>query len=81
MWRREQGTAKQRKILTQWPITMSKHYLHLLNKPMTTSEEEALTRSEEKSIPFGRDTWVHRVTKRYGIEQVLRGVGRPKNDG
>lgn len=81
VWRREYGTPQQQKLLSSWPATVPKQYLHLLNQSMTTAEEEALERSEEKSIPFGKDTWVHWVTKKYSIEQVLRGVGRPKNGG
>lgn len=81
VWRREQGTSKQKKILSPWPNTVPTQYLQSLNQPLTAAEEEALERSEEKSIPFGKVTWVHRVTKKYGIEQVLRGVGRPKNGG
>jgi hypothetical protein len=37
--------------------------------------------AEDKSIPYGREGWVSKVVKKYGIEQVLRGVGRPKKGG
>lgn len=81
VWRREYGTSKHLKILSSWPTQVPKNYVQILNAPLTTAEEEVLERAEEKSIPYGRDTWVQRVTKKYGIEQVLRGVGRPKNGG
>jgi len=81
VWRREQGSVKQQKILAPWPITRPKDYLTLLNKPLTTAEEEALERSEAKSIPYGRDRWIDTTVKKYGIEQVLKGVGRPRNGG
>jgi hypothetical protein len=32
-------------------------------------------------ISYGREGWVSKVVKKYGIEQVLRGVGRPKKGG
>jgi len=48
---------------------------------LTTAEEEALERSEEKSIPYGKDSWIDKTVKKYGIEQVLKGVGRPRNGG
>ena len=81
VWRREKGTLKQQKLLSQWPIDLPKNYLSLLNEALTASEEESLERSEEKSIPYGADTWVDKIVKKYKIEQVLKGVGRPKNGG
>jgi len=81
VWRREKGTLKQKKILSQWPIPLPKDYLSILNQPLTTSEEDSLERSEEKSVPYGADTWVFKIVKKFKIEQVLKGVGRPKNSG
>lgn len=81
VWRREHGNAKQQKILATWPTPQPKDYLTLLNQPLTNAKEEALERSEDKSIPYGRDSWIDRTVKKYGIEQVLKGVGRPKNGG
>jgi len=81
VWRREKGTLKQQKMLSQWPIDLPKNYHSLLNEALTASEEESLERSEEKSVPYGDDMWVSKIAKKYKIEQVLRGVGRPKNGG
>ena len=64
-----------------WPMHIPGDYLKLLNQPLTTAEEEALERSEEKSIPYGKDGWINKTVQKYGIEQVLKGVGRPKNGG
>jgi len=80
-WRREKGTLKQKTVLGKWPIDIPKKYLSLLNEVLTESEEESLERSEEKSIPYGADTWVFKIVKKFKIEQVLKGVGRPKNGG
>jgi len=81
VWRREYGTQKQKQLLANWPIPTPQNYLETLNQPLTKNEEQALTRSEEKNVPFGRDPWVNKVVKKYDIEQVLRGVGRPKKGG
>jgi hypothetical protein len=81
VWRREKGSVEQKKVLSTWPTTISNDYLKELNRPLTVPEEEALERSEDKSIPYGREGWVSKVVKKYGIEQVLRGVGRPKKGG
>jgi len=45
------------------------------------NEKEQLLRSEDKNVPYGSDEWIDKVTTKYGITQVLRGVGRPKNGG
>ena len=31
-----------------------------------------------KDVPYGGDGWVEKIIKKYGLEQTLRGVGRPK---
>lgn len=81
VWRREYGTTEQKKTLSAWPITIPKEYLKILNQPLTTKEEGKLMLSEEKSVPYGNQDWMERVVKKYEIDQVLRGVGRPKNGG
>lgn len=81
VWRREQGTIAKKKLLSVWPTTIPKEYLKSLNQPLTTREEEKLSLSEEKSVPYGNDSWKDKVVTKYGIDQVLRKVGRPKNGG
>jgi len=81
VWRRVYGTPRQKKFLSKWPIDIPNDYLDTLNKSITPTELEKLEQSEEKSMPFGGDTWVEKMVKRYNIEQVLRGVGRPKKGG
>ncbi|MFM2374712.1 MAG: hypothetical protein RLZZ234_707 [Candidatus Parcubacteria bacterium] len=81
VWRREKGTPEQRKILAPWPTSKPKNYLTLLNTSLTHDEDAALERAESKNIPFGDESWTARIVKKYGIEQVLREPGRPKNGG
>lgn len=81
VWRREYGTAAQKKILASWPTSTPREYLKLLNLPLTTKEEEKLQLSEEKNVPFGTNDWTDKVVGKYKIDQVMRGVGRPRNGG
>lgn len=81
VWRREHGTLGQKKLLSAWPTSIPNDYLKILNQPLTSKEEEKLTLSEERSVPYGKDAWKDKVVSKYGIEQVLRGVGRPRNGG
>ncbi len=78
VWRREYGTVDQKKFLSLWPVSASDNYLSWLNKPQSEKEEKALERSIMKDVPYGGDSWVEKIIKKYGLEQTLRGVGRPK---
>lgn len=78
VWRREQGATKQKKLLSTWPVSAPNDYSHWLNQAQTKDEEEAIRRSTAKGNPYGGDSWVDNVVKRFGLEQTLRKVGRPK---
>ena len=81
VWRREKGTGKHKKFLSPWPVPIPKDYLSWLHKPQSMAEEEAIERSVAKNIPFGDNRWRHGIIKKYGLEQTLRSVGRPKKGG
>ncbi len=81
VWRREEGSPEQKKLLFEWPVPEPRNYCSTLNAPQTQPEEEALERSTEKNIPFGTDQWQSGIVKKYGLEQTLRSVGRPKKNG
>jgi putative transposase len=81
VWRREKGTTEQKKLLSPWPIPMPRDYLSWLNKILQQEQEETIEKSITKSIPYGKDYWVMNTVKKFGLEQTLRKVGRPKNGG
>jgi len=81
LWRRERGSQQQKKLLSPWPVSPPSDYLTWLNNPQTAKEEESIQRSIIKSRPFGSATWVTRITKKFGLEQTLRSVGRHKKNG
>ena len=77
-WRRENGAAKQKKLLSIWPVSMPKDYSNWLNQAQTEDEEEVIRKSIIKGIPYGSSSWVDNAVKSFGLEQTLRKVGRPK---
>ena len=81
LYHRENGTTEQKKMLSAWPIDVPDNYLNLVNQAQNQSEEDAIERATIKSNPFGSDRWTDRVVKKFGLEQTLRKVGRPKNGG
>ncbi len=78
IWRREYGTINQKKLLSAWPVDMPISYLSFVNEPQKEDEEEVIERSIIKSNPFGGLGWTEKVVEKFGLEQTLRGVGRPK---
>ncbi len=81
-WRRENGTTKQKKLLSIWPgpEPVPRDYSIWLNQAQTEDEEEAeaIKRSITKGNPYGGDSWVDSVVKKFSLGQTLRKVGRPK---
>ena len=60
------------------PVSAPNDYLNRLNQAQTESDEEAIKKSITKGSPYGDDSWVKSVIKRFSLEQTLRKVGRPK---
>ena len=77
-WRREYGTIEQKKILSPWPISVSKDYLKYLNEPQKDGEIDIIRKSVNKNVPLGNDAWCAKMINKYKLGQTLRGVGRPK---
>ena len=78
VWRRERGTAAQKKLLSHWPVSIPTNYLTLLNEPQTPAEEESVRTSIIRGNPFGGNTWMERAIKKFGLESTVRRKGRPK---
>ncbi len=78
IWRRENGSAEQALILAEWPVDMPKNYLELVNLDQRAQEEKYIDTAIEKGNPYGDSNWMAKVVKKFGLEQTLRGVGRPK---
>ena len=81
IYRREHGSVEQKKILSEWPIDIPENYLLLVNRGQDTDDEKVIESSIDKSNPYGDGDWVRKAVKKFGLEQTLRGVGRPKNGG
>lgn len=77
-WRRESGTAEQRKILSSWPVPMPPRYAALLQEPQSQTEVEALRRSVLRGNPFGSDEWSEQMIAQFKLEGTIRPRGRPK---
>ena len=57
---------------------MPNDWLRRLNRAQSQRELEALRRCANRGQPYGSDTWVDRMTKRFGLESLFRPQGRPR---
>ena len=81
IWRRENGNKEQQKILSEWPVDIPKGYLELVNRASDkkiAEMEKIIDVTIEKGNPFVDSEWVKKIVKKFGLEQTLRTVGRPK---
>ena len=81
LYRREKRSTEQKEILSKWPIDVPNNYLLLVNQDQGLNEEKTIEGSIVKGNPYGDIDWVKKVVKDFGLEQTLRGVGRPRNGG
>lgn len=81
IYRRENGSNEQKKILSAWPIDIPSNYLSLVNQDQNIDEEKTIENSILKSNPYGNYDWTEKVVKDFGLGQTLRRVGRPRNGG
>ena len=81
VWRRENGTAKQKQLLSEWIVSEPKNYLKYLNEPQNESEEKAIQNSILRSSPFGDLNWTEKIIKKFNLESTIRPKGRPKKGG
>jgi putative transposase len=67
-----------RGILAAGPVPLPANWIDLLNQPMSREDLAKLRESAERGTPFGSDEWKRAAAVVHGVEQKLRGRGRPK---
>ena len=63
--------------LTPGPVPRPANWRELVNREEPTSTLEALRRSVNRGLPWGREEWVEQNAERFGIELTPRPRGRP----
>jgi len=77
LWRRLSGGAKARAILSEWPVELPRDWLDILSESQNREELAELRRCATRGQPFGSNSWVERMTQRFGLESMFRSPGRP----
>jgi putative transposase len=78
LWRREQGSEKQKKLLCELPTDLPANYLDSVNTILNEADLKRVRVSVNKGTPFGSGGWTNNMVKTYGLESTTRGVGRPR---
>lgn len=75
LWRRERGRGIE--LLSDWPLARPADWPKIVNRPETASELEAVRRAVRRGRPFGSDSWLEQVVRRFDLASTLRPRGRP----
>jgi len=64
--------------LTDASVGVPSDWREWVNRPQSPEELDALVRCIRRGAPFGREQWVRRMAREWGLESTLRPRGRPK---
>ncbi len=78
LWRREAGTAEQKRLLSKWPLPRPRKWVSFVNEAETEAELESLRRCVQRGQPFGADQWIEETARQLNLESTLRPRGRPR---
>ncbi len=78
LWRWSQGTARDKQVLSPWPVRRSPNWINYVNEPQSKLELAAIRRSVKRGCPLGDEPWMSKIVTRLGLESTIRSHGRPK---
>ena len=78
LYRWKYGSAKEKALLSPWPLARLPNWVEHVNKPLTEGELDALRRCVRRGCPYGDDAWTETTARQLNLESTLRPRGRPK---
>ncbi|HUP77434.1 MAG TPA: hypothetical protein VM260_02660, partial [Pirellula sp.] len=78
LWRWTQGTAKDKLVLSPWPVRRIANWIDYVNEPQSDLELSRIRRSVKRGCPLGNESWSTEIVARLGLESTLRPHGRPR---
>ena len=78
LWRWSLGTAKEKAVLSPWPVRRVPNWIEYVNEPQSEHELTAIRRSVKRGCPLGEEAWTSKIIKRLGLESTIRPQGRPR---
>jgi putative transposase len=80
LWVRMHGDAKQKSMLSPWPVEPPRDWTRWVNEPLHDDDLAAVKTSLERGRPLGNAAWIERTAIRLDLGHTLRREGRPKKD-
>jgi putative transposase len=77
LWRWRHGTAKEKSMLSAWPIPRRAGWVEWVRQELTSKEQERLQWCIKRGAPYGEETWVESIVRRFDLESTMRPRGRP----
>jgi putative transposase len=77
-WIRLNGDAKQRSVLSEWPVDMPANWVRTVDRPLRETELSDVKQSVERGRPLGDDRWIGRMVSRLNLRHTIRQEGRPR---
>ena len=81
LWRRERGSAQERGLLSEWPVSRPPRWTTLVNTPQSDKEQAELLECIRRGRPCGDHAWQASAAKRMNLQSNFRQRGRPKKGG
>ena len=72
------GTAHEKRLLSAWPIARHRNWVQRVTMALSDKELKRLHWSNARGCPFGEDSWVESVARRFDLEMTMRPRGRPR---
>jgi putative transposase len=76
-YKRLNGTTLQKKLLATDSVTWPDNYEKLLTSSEKLEEIKIIRNSVNRGKPYGSDSWVSKILKKFGLEITERKRGRP----
>ena len=78
LWRTEYGDARQKALVSEWPITRPGEWVTWVNAEEGAKALEHIRQSVVRGQPFGPTEWAGAMVDRFGLASTVRSEGRPK---
>jgi len=67
-----------RKLLSPWPVPRPPNWIEWVRMDFSKTEQDQIDWSMARGVPFGDETWVESIARRFDLESTMRPRGRPR---
>lgn len=78
LFRWQQGTTDERRILSAWPVRRRSNWSSWVATELTEPEKKQIHWSIKRGVPFGDESWVESIARKFDLESTMRPRGRPR---